>query len=463
MFDALTRHAVHVLREAGMTLKQIAEKRHVSEKAVRRILKEPPIEMPAAGPTARERSVGRPSTTAKYTEQVAKILAEENDLPSVEVLHRVRTAGYQGGKSALYSLVAELRPKKTKAPMVRFEGVAGEFSQHDFGQVHVKYGNGTLETIHFFASRLKYSRFSKVILVRNERIESLIRALIVSFEAFGGVPLVGVFDNPKTIAYSHIGAEVEWNPTFAQVAIDLRFGVELCTPTFANQKGSVENLVKWVKGSFFKVRRFLDREDLEQQLAEWHDEVNETRPSRATKVTVAARMEEERKRLRPLVYASSEYPLRFPITVGPTGVVEHDGVRYSMPAKTIGMPGTLFLYPTRVKVVARDFVVDHPRTPETGRTSYIPEHRSDLLAAVSGDRGRLYMKRQQIFELGPVAVEMLTEIIHARPRTWKGDVEALYELLRSHGPKRVLAAIEEAYLHGLFAAEHVRNLLREGA
>ena len=174
-------------------------------------------------------------------------------------------------------------------------------------------------------------------------------------------------------------------------------------------------------------------------------------------------MEEERKRLRPLACASSEYPLRFPITVGPTGVVDYDGVRYSMPAKSIGMPGTLFLYPTRVKVVARDFVVEHPRTPETGTTSYIPEHRSDLLAAVSGDRGRLYMKRQQIFELGPVAVEMLTEIIHERPRAWKGDVEVLYELIGSHGPKRVLAAIEEAYLDHIFTAEHIRTLLREGA
>jgi len=32
----------------------------------------------------------------------------------------------------------------------------------------------------------------------------------------------------------------------------------------------VENLVGWVKGSFFEQRRFLDEEDLARQLAEWH-------------------------------------------------------------------------------------------------------------------------------------------------------------------------------------------------
>ncbi len=44
------------------------------------------------------------------------------------------------------------------------------------------------------------------------------------------------------------------------------------------QKGSVENLVGWVKGSFFKVRRFHDREDVEGQLPEWLVEVNTVRP-----------------------------------------------------------------------------------------------------------------------------------------------------------------------------------------
>ena len=66
--------------------------------------------------------------------------------------------------------------------------------------------------------------------------------------------------------------------------IDYRFAPELCTPRRANQKGAVENLVGFVKNSFFKVRRFHDRQDLERQLVEWRHEVNEVRPSRATGV-----------------------------------------------------------------------------------------------------------------------------------------------------------------------------------
>lgn len=78
--------------------------------------------------------------------------------------------------------------------------------------------------------------------------------------------------------------------TFAQVALDYRFAPELCYPKRPNQKGSVENLVGWVKGSFFKVRLFHDRTDRESQLAEWQEEANLSRPCRATNVIPADRM-----------------------------------------------------------------------------------------------------------------------------------------------------------------------------
>jgi hypothetical protein len=48
----------------------------------------------------------------------------------------------------------------------------------------------------------------------------------------------------------------DWNPTFAAVATELGIGIELCWPHHPQQKGAVENLVGWVKGSFFKQRRF---------------------------------------------------------------------------------------------------------------------------------------------------------------------------------------------------------------
>ena len=51
----------------------------------------------------------------------------------------------------------------------------------------------------FFASRLKYSRVVAVTLVENERVETLLRCVARHFVAFGGLPLMAVFDRPRTI------------------------------------------------------------------------------------------------------------------------------------------------------------------------------------------------------------------------------------------------------------------------
>jgi transposase len=462
MYEAMKRHEIQVLRAAGHSTREVVESTGVSRSTVKRVAKEPPVESPKRRKPARGRRVGRPSKVEKFRKFVTALLAEEPDLITVEVLHRARQEGYRGGKSAFYELVAELRPNPT-APMVRFEGLPGEFSQHDFGQVDVRYADGSKERIHFFASRLKYSRWVEVRLVPNERVEALVRALLSSFEAWGGLPLVAVFDNPKTITLGRKGSKIEWNQTFGQVALDYRFAPELCWPRRANQKGSVENLVGWVKGSFFKVRRFHDRADLERQLAEWHEEVNLHRPCRATNEIPAHRMMAEAERLRPLAIPPADYPLRYPVMVGPTAKVFLHGLSYSMPPESIGFPATLYLYPDKVRIEARKYEAVHDRLPEGKTESFLPEHRAAMLAKVSGKRSKLYFKRQQLLELGPDAEALLTEIVHRHPRTWTAEVEILFDLLQSFGEERLAAALREAVVQHLYGARFVERILRRRA
>jgi transposase len=263
MIDMLKRHEIQVLRRAEHTWSEIAALSGVSEKTARRIAAEDPVATVDNAAERARRQVGRPSKAEAYREVVVQALTEDPALRSVELLHRARLAGYTGGKSAVYALAQTLRVR-TVTPLVRFEGLAGEFSQHDFGEVWVMYQDGTETKVHFFASRLKYSRWIEVTLVPDERVETLVRALVEHLDAFGGIPLVTVFDRPKTIAlkWGRDGVVTEWNPTFAGVALDLGVGVEVCWPYRPQEKGSVENLVGWVKNSFFKQRRFLDRADL---------------------------------------------------------------------------------------------------------------------------------------------------------------------------------------------------------
>jgi transposase len=460
MVPLLKRHEIQVLLRAEHSRADVARRTGVSVYTVRRVEREADVKEADDARERRARAIGRPSKAAPFAEKVGAWLAEESGLPTQELLRRAREAGYAGHKTAFYALVAGLRPQRA-APVVRFEGLPGEFSQHDFGHVDVKFVDGRKKRIHFFASRLKYSRFVAVTLVKNERVETLVRCVARDFVAFGGLPLMAVFDRPRTIvAKGGRGREVEqWNATFAQAMLDIGVSVELCAPRSGNQKGSVERLVGWVKSAFFKHRKFQDELDLQAQLEAWLVEVNTRTPCRATRVIPETRRLEELKRLRPVKVFPETLALRFPVFVGPTAEVMFDGVPYSMPPEATHVAGTLFLYEDRVRIVAGRYETTQRRRQKGERPDPPPEHRAAKLAAVHGKRAKLYEKRQQILDLGKSALALLTEITHREPKYASRQVEQLYVLLEQHGTTVFADAIDRAVSRGHLSVRGVRRAL----
>jgi transposase len=467
MLSMLDRHAVQELLRAGVKVRAVAQQFHVSRRTIERIAHEETIRSSADGILRRvsdepERSVGRPGVTEAIRARVQALVLDDPERPPGEIRRLLKDEGTVLGLSTVYRVLTAVRATIPTALQVRFEGVAGEFAQFDFGHVSVRLTDGSRRTVHFAAYRLKYSRWIHVAIVPNERVEALIRSLLDSFAASGGVPLRVVFDNPRTVVLRHEDGRPVWNPVLAPVAIDYGFTIELCTPRQPQQKGAVENLVGYVKRAFFRARRFADvMTDLPQQLTEWLAEVNTTRPNRATKEIPAVRLAAEQARMKPLAVSPAEYGLRIPVTVGPTAMVTHQGHRYAMPAAACGLPATLWLYPTRVKIVTAGSKHEalHPRFPEHGTVSYLPGQRAAQLAAVAGSRKRLYFMRERLLELGPVGEAYLTELIHQRPHTWKGDVERLFALLEELGDARFRLVLQRALFQRLIGAEYVVRLV----
>ena len=177
----------------------------------------------------------------------------------------------------------------THVPLVRFEGVPGEFSQHDFGQVVVRYleGGASGSTS---SRRGSSTRAGSTSASCQTKEESLVRSLIAGFENFGGVPLVAVFDNPKTVT---LGREGRADPVEHAVRpggprLPLRAGAVHATAGAGERRGREPGRVR--QRQLLQVRRFHDRADLETQLAAWHLEVNTVRPCRATGVPPATRI-----------------------------------------------------------------------------------------------------------------------------------------------------------------------------
>jgi transposase len=467
MLRMLDRHAVQELLRAGLTPRAIATQYGVSRRTVERIRHEDAVTAAAVADRLVHPHVGRPHVDDALQVRVRQWLEDERDLAPGEICRRLREGGTPLGLSTTYRLVAKVRTTIPAEILVRFEGVAGEFAQFDFGEVSVRLTDGSRRVVHFAAYRLKYSRWMHVVLVPNERIEALIRALLDGFlHAGAGVPLRVVFDNPKTVVVKHADGRPVWNATLGAAAIDYGFTIELCTPRQPQQKGTVENLVGFVKGSFFRARQFQDlTTDLPQQLVAWLVEVNTVRPCRATKAIPAARLAAEQARMKPLAVAPAEYGLAIPVTVGPTAMVTHGGIRYAMPAAACGLPATLWLYPERVKIVTaggRHETV-HPRFPAVGLVSYLPGQRATQLAHVFGKRKRLYFMRERLLELGPAGEAFLTELVHQRPHTWAGDVERLFQLLEEVGEGVFRLLLQRALMQRTFGAEYVIRLVGRGS
>jgi transposase len=133
VIPVIKRHEVQVLLSAGHSHRKVAKLADVSKRTVTRIAQEPKIEGLDEMGVARDRRLGRPSRTGEFREVVEAVLKEDPDLPTVEILHRLKLRGYQGGKSAVYELVKALRGPAPSRLMVRLEGLPGEFAQFDFG------------------------------------------------------------------------------------------------------------------------------------------------------------------------------------------------------------------------------------------------------------------------------------------------------------------------------------------
>src|SRR6266852_8732481 len=111
MLTMLKRHEVEILLKAGHSKAEVARLTGVSLCSVKRIAQESPVVHVDDAAERSQRQIGRPSRVANFRKQVVGILEETPELASLEILRRVREAGYQGGKTALYALVASLRPK----------------------------------------------------------------------------------------------------------------------------------------------------------------------------------------------------------------------------------------------------------------------------------------------------------------------------------------------------------------
>lgn len=463
MFSAADRYDVLRALAAGLDFRRIEQLTGVPPRSQRRIAREEvPFGMTDCQLHALRR-VGRPSGLSPEVQlALSTLLAAEPEMHGSEVLRRLRTFhGYQGGKSAVYARVREVRPPRpSPVQVVRFEGVAGEFAQHDFGYFTVRYLDGTSEKLAFYAGRLKYSRALYIQLAPGETSEAYIRGMESAAARWGGLPLQNVFDNTTAVVLRRVKdpetgvTRVQFQEQFASFLREVNVFGEPTAPYSGNQKGSVESLVKFAKGAFFSARHFRNRSDLLRQLGEWLTEVNEVRPCDATHVIPHVRLAEERPWLRPVAFGPRGYGLLYSLRVNRQARVRRAPYEYSTPAGWIGQMVTVRLHAEHVVLHYAGGTAVHPRVPSNGQYSLLPEHRSGLFVK---PRGKIMAQRQILMDLCPEGEQFFTALVHRRPQTWREqDLPQAWALFEEVGDERMCRAFAYCVARTAIGAEYLR-------
>ena len=465
MLNFMDRAAIRKLKKKGWSARKIAKELGIHRDTVMKALIEPltqqyrrPEKSHAALPY-REQIIGWLGDGDVGVERMLELVREQDEQP------------YTGSRSAFFAGVAKIRElveAEAKERFIRFEGLPGEYAQVDWGEVReLPFLRGEPRRKRYFlAVRLKFSRVVFVKWTDSMTQEVLLRALIEAFEAFGGVPWALVFDNMKTVTLGRDkhGRPI-WHPVLKHFANDFDFTPEACDRASGNQKGSVENLVGWVKSSFVPCREFLDDADLATQTTAWMDKVN-GEVSQAHGEVPREVLLREQTELTKLHCAAADYGLLREVQSNRDGYVHVDGFQYLVPIGLAEKPLVARVRQELVEFHDADRLVAcyHRRRRGDGKSNkreFLPEHLEPMLEGRPKARIMVYREhlRLQHAELDAY----IARLCRARRgiEQFGPHILKLYEMLSQHGLAELVAACNLAAAEGAFGAEYVLALIQE--
>jgi hypothetical protein len=309
---------------------------------------------------------------------------------------------------------------------------------------------------------MKYSRWIYAEFHDNMRYETLIRCILRCLENLGGVPWVLVFDNMATVV--RIIAERDkdgnpvWNRRFRQFASEIGFHPEVCDPGAANQKGTVENGVKFVKGNFLAGRTFQDDDDLSAQLTQWLSERNNGK-CQAHGHTPNELLPEERKALEPLPETSESYGLLRLLRVSPESVIRFETNCYSVPEHLIGQIVAVRVASRELRIYHEDqLVARHQRSFEKKQWLRDLDHYQKTLSVKP--RAKVMAYREKLLGLDWPTPSYVAEICRRDRNSMNQQILELYALWEEAGSEGFLEAVRFCYESHAYGSEYVELMLR---
>jgi transposase len=406
----------------------------------------------------------RPSMLDIFRPKIEELLKNDPKIHANTILHRIRDEGYSGGYTILKELVSakRVRISPKKQAFFKIDFPVGQTAQVDWGEFKNAFGDGL--DVHCFVMVLCYSRLIYIEFTRSEKFEDFIRCHENAIRYFGDLLTEAYwYDNLPTAVSERMGPLTRFNARFFAYAGHHHFVPHACNVGKGNEKGRVEDGVKYIRSNFWEGRQFKNFEDLCRQASEWRDYTANLREHEATgKIPRLVFDAEERAKLRkcnPHPYDTDEV---FSKELRPDYHIIYETNQYSAPWTLVGCVVTVRIDAEWIRIYYHDrFVTRHQRCYRKHQKPFTkPEHEAGLLEIKpQGKYAHLTWQIRTLESYGPPLKQYL-ECLRYSKRSLKQEISRLLALGTIYGEKTLAEAVESLLKRGSIGVDQLELALK---
>lgn len=389
-----------------------------------------------------------------FREVILQWLREDQTAPAKQrhtakrIYDRLRDEyAFTGGESTVRRFVARLR-QEIEGPKIDAKIVLaadpGEMAQVDWGQAKVVIG-GVEQIAHLFCLRLRFSSVPFVWAAPHERLEAFLEGHTRALTWLDGVPARIVYDNLSSAVHRMLqGHQREENERFVVMRSHYLFDSVFCNPRSGHEKGSVENLVGYVRRNALTPMPEVESwDELNQRLLMWCE---------GERDRLGDRWQVEKAGLSPLPAGTYKPCVHETLQVNKMSLVTFQRNRYSVPVEWVSSVVRVEAYTDRLEIWGPDRrVIHHRRMTGRNHTELMLEHYLDALA-----RKPFAVTHAAVVRELPEPYQALRRTLCQRDPSGYRELVRILLLHREFTAPSLREAVERALASGCLTAEEIR-------
>ncbi len=376
----------------------------------------------------------------------------------------IRKHNYQGSYSSVRRFLQTLNQQQARSVTSVIDCAPGDSVQVDFGKgpTITDVFTGEVITTWIFVMVLSWSRHQYSEIIRDQTVETWLGCHRRAFEAFNGVPVRVVIDNPKCAITRACYHDPQVQRAYAECAEGYGFLISPCPVRDPQKKGRVESGVKYVKNHFVPLREFRSLVDANEQLKVWvHSTAGNRNHGTTHEKPLTRFMEVERHILKPLPARPPELVRWANVKLHGDCHVQFEKCRYSAPYKWVHQQLWLRASPTLVQLfIEHELIASHPHLKKPGKRSTLQEHLPPNAQAYNMRDPQWCLKQAE--KVGSDCLAVIESLFADRVLDNLRAAQGILQLKKPYGAVRLEAACKRALAFNNIRYRAIKSILHQG-